>query len=309
MSRANPVMAPLRQWLEACSGMHAVSRNTICIGIVVLDHMRTRCPVTRADVLSTRGEIKHARSGLAAVLERYGLPRRYLKEVTTRAGHQDGQRLFEVLGWGAALATMEPATREECLNQGIELLVEQAQQWLNRQHLKVRCDQQLSPDAWIGAILNDARDRSGGKVEQHLVGAKLQTRHPDTDIPNFAGHAADVQTGRAGDFVLGTTVYHVTASPGSDVLHKCARNLESNLRPVLLVPRHSAEKARHLAEDQRIDKRVMILAIEDFIGVNIIEMSTGEQQRFLETLKRIVEEYNRRLQVVESDMSLKIEVQ
>ncbi len=309
MSRTNPVLAPLRTWLAACSGAKAASRNTVCVGIVVLDHLRTQCPVERVDVLSARGEIKHARSGLGAVLDRYGLPKRYLKEVTTRAGHQDGQRLFEALQWGAALAVMETAKRDECLLQAIELLADQARQWLNRQHLRINCDQQLSPDAWIGAILAVAKDRSGGKVEQHLVGAKLQTRHPEADVPNHAGHAGDAQTGRAGDFILGSTVYHVTASPSSDVLRKCGQNLQSNLRPFLLVPREQAEKARHLAEDQGIDKRVMIQAIEDFIGGNIVEMSTGDQQRFLGTLKRIVKEYNRRLESVESDMLLKIEVE
>ena len=81
------------------------------------------------------------------------------------------------------------------------------------------------------------------------------------------------------------------------------------MHPVLLVPRDQTDKARHIAEDQGIANRVTIIAIEDFIALNIIEMSTGQQQEFVNTLKKIVEIYNRRLQEVETDMSLKIELQ
>ncbi len=40
-----------------------------------------------------------------------------------------------------------------------------------------------------------------------------------------------------------------------------------------------------------------------------IEMSVGQQQQFVSTLADILKRYNRRLESVETDMSLKIEIQ
>jgi hypothetical protein len=308
MNTTNPIVEPLSAWLERCMTRSGVSRNTVAIGIVVLDHLRNRCPVEPSEVLSARGEVKGARSGLSTILEKYGIPSRYLKEVTTRAGHQDGQRLFEAFNYGQSLAAVPETVRDEYLLSAIEILVGQANEWLNRQHLRVNCDRQLAPAEWIGNILAEAKERSCGKVEQHLVGAKLARAHPDLDVPNNPSHAGDVQTRRPGDFIVGSTAYHVTAAPGSAVVEKCAANLNAGLHPVLLVPSGQTDKARHIAEDQGIAHRMTIWAIEDFVGMNIIELSKGDQESFISVLKSIVATYNCRLEAVETDRSLKIEV-
>jgi hypothetical protein len=309
MNKQNFVAQALSEWIEKCRTRGEVSRNTVAMGIVVLDHLREKCPIESGKVQSARGEIKGARSGLSSILEKYGIPKRYLKEVTTRAGHQDGQRLFEALDYGQILADVPEAKRDAYLSDSIESLVAMAKEWLNRQHLKVNCDRQLAPAKWIGNILEEAKGRSGGKVEQHLVGAKLERVHANIAIPNNPSHAGDAQTGRPGDFIVGSTAYHVTASPGSAVVEKCAKNLASGLHPFLLVPRDQADKARHLAEDQGIADRVSIGAIEDFIEANIIELADGRQENFVMILRSILDAYNCRLEAVETDLSLKIEIE
>jgi hypothetical protein len=308
MKQVNPILGPLSAWLERCATKGDVSRNTIAVGIVVLDHLRGKCPVISTEVLSARGEIKGARSGLSTVLGKYGIACKYLKEVTTRAGHQDGQRLFEAFDYGRSLAALPNKKRDEYLAAAIKTLVQMAKEWLNRQHLKVNCDRQLAPAKWIGDILLEAKGRSGGKVEQHLVGAKLANAHPDINIPNNSSHAGDLQTRRPGDFIVGSTAYHVTAAPGSAVVEKCASNLKAGLHPVLLVPREQGDKARHIAEDQGIADRITIWAIEEFVALNIIELSNGEQEEYVTVLKSIIATYNCRLEAVETDLSLKIEV-
>jgi hypothetical protein len=266
-------------------------------------------PLERADILSAGGEIAGSRAGLYKILLKYDIPEKFLKEVTTRQAHQDGQRLLDALKYGKILAARSQAERDAAISNAITTLQAKAQQWLGRQHLKIACDRQDSPSAWVHTILEEAKGRSGGKVEQHLVDAKLEHRHPDIEIPNFPGHAADASTARAGDFRVGDTCYHVTATPGLALLKKAASNLESGLHPVLLVPRDQVSKARHLAEEQEIESRTTIIAIEDFLALNIIEMSAGQQQSFVTTLRTIIEKYNRRLEEVETDMSLKIELQ
>jgi len=161
---------------------------------------------------------------------------------------------------------------------------------------------------WISSILEKAQGKSGGKVEQHLVGAKLKERHPKVAVPNHPGHAGDLQTKRSGDFPLEFVSYHVTATDGKEAIPRCKDNLESGVHPVLLVPRRHLEKARIRAEVAGVAERTSILAIEDFITQNIIELSTERKEDFFTTLRTIIAEYNRRLEEVETDMSLKIEI-
>jgi len=169
-------------------------------------------------------------------------------------------------------------------------------------------ERQHSPAAWVESIVSAAEMRSHGIVEHHLVGATLQQRLPGIVVPNNPGHAADAQTRRSGDFPLPSVSYHVTATDGKEAVARCKENVESGVHPVLLVPKRYTEKTNFHAEGAGIQDRVTILAIEDFITQNIIEMPTHQQQDFFSTLKAIIDEYNRRLEEVETDMSLKIEL-
>ena len=163
----------LDQWLESCTRHGKISRNTVAVGIVVLDHLRRNSPVSRDEVISQGGEVTGARSGLGNVLESYTIPSAYLKEVTTRQGHQDGQRLFEQFDWGKKLAGLSDDDRDGLLLELIETLRSYASDWLQRQSLELDIDRRQAPTAWINLIVENAKDRSGGVVEQHLVGAKL----------------------------------------------------------------------------------------------------------------------------------------
>lgn len=298
----------LIEWLDSCTRRGKIARNTVAIGIVVLDHLRRSCPVSRDEVISQGGEVSGARSGLGTILESYDIPSSYLKEVTTRQGHQDGQRLFEQLEWGKKLAKIPENERETLLWELVEDLRNLANEWLKRQNLKLDIDRRQAPTTWVNVIVENAKGRSGGVVEQHLVGAKLARRFRGMEIPNHPAHAGDRQTERAGDFAISQLVYHVTSAPSRDVLQKCVKNVRVGLHPVLLIPREQENKAQILAQDEGIDKELTIVSIEDFVALNIIELATEESKDFFSVLKEIVEIYNKRLSEVETDLSLQIEV-
>ncbi len=300
--------AILTNWIDSCTRGGKVSRNTVAVGIIVLDHLRQGMPVPRERVISQGGEVKGARSSLRTTLQLYGIPQNYLKEVTTRQGHQDGQRLFEALVWGEVLAPLTETQRDALLVELIEMLKTYASQWLNRQSLKLALDRRESPTAWIGAIIEGAKSLSGGVVEQHLVGAKLARRHQDVDVPNHPAHAADRQTARSGDFSIKGIVYHVTANPSRGVIEKCIENVKAGLKPVLLVPREAEYRAKALAEEEKIDKSLSIISIESFVALNIIELAIDNDQDFFGVLQEIINTYNERLAAVETDLSLKIDV-
>jgi len=63
----------LTKWLESCTRHGKIARNTVAMGIVVLDHLRRACPVLREEVVSQGGEISGARSGLGKILESYSM--------------------------------------------------------------------------------------------------------------------------------------------------------------------------------------------------------------------------------------------
>ena len=235
-----------------------VSRNTVAVGIVVLDQLRKTCPVLKEDVISPGGEVKGARSGLGNTLEAYGIPASYLHEVTTRQGHQDGQRLFEQFGWGNKLITLSIVERDLVLQELIDVLLNYATDWLKRQNLKLDLDRRHIPSIWIHTIVENAKSRSGGVVEQHLIGAKLERRYKGFDISNHPAHAGDRQTSRAGDFEISSQVYHVTATPFRSVIQKCAENIRAGLNPILLVPAEQENRAHVLAQDEGIDKGLLI---------------------------------------------------
>jgi hypothetical protein len=167
-------------WLQSCTRKGDVARNTVVVGIVALDRLRRTCPVTREEMFSqTGGEVRGARGGtLQSTLARYGIPANYLKQASTRQASHDAERLLQLLDYGRALAGLTEAARDKALVEGIEVLCETAAEWFRRQNVKVNCNRAHSPATWVRCILREAEGKSGGRVEQHLVGAKLQKRHP-----------------------------------------------------------------------------------------------------------------------------------
>lgn len=298
----------LRNWLESCTRNGKISRNTVAIGIVVLDHLRRAQMVSRNEAISQGGEVSGARSGLGKILETYGIPNSYLKEITTRQAHQDGQRLFEQFEWGKTLAKFSDDERDEVFRELTERLRAIANEWLKRQNLKLDIDRQQAPATWINVIIENAKGRSGGIVEQQLVGAKLTRRFRSITVPNHPAHAGDKQTERVGDFAISRFVYHVTAAPSRNVLQKCTDNLRIGLQPILLVPREQELKARVLAQDEGVGGALMISSIEEFVAQNMIEVAIEENRDLFGILSEIVEIYNKRLAEVETDLSLRIEV-
>ena len=175
--------------------------------------------------------------------------------------------------------------------------------------MKLSLKQHHSPVEWIRQILEEAKGKSEGVVEHCLVGAKSKKRYANTEISAFPCHSAGIQTRHSGDFIIGDTIYHVTATLTPSIIQKCDEDIKSGLHPLLLVPSELVSKAKYFAEYIGIEKRLSVIAIEDFVALNIIEMATGNQAKFLEVLQEIINIYNERLEEVETDMSLKIEVQ
>jgi len=299
----------VRDWIEEV-GSH---RSTMVAGLATLDTLLEKCPLKEEDVFSKAGsgEVRKARgTSMRALLSKYGQPITYLSDgATTRAAAPKTRRLLEIVDYGRPLMSLNKPARVEAVQAMIQVIVDEISAFFQRQRIKVALDRQSSPQSWIEGILTSAHQKkSGGLVEQHLVGAKLQKRNPAVEVLAFSASAGDIQTGRLGDFVLGSSVYHVTAAPSLALIRKCKENLLAGIHPILIVPRDKIGIASSHAEAEGIKERISLFGIEDFLALNIVEMSVNDQVRFLETLKEILGEYNRRIEVAETDQSLKIEL-
>ena len=142
---------------------------------------------------------------------------------------------------------------------------------------------------------------------QHLVGAKLQLRFPEVTVVNQPTSAADNQTHRPGDFLIGDTAFHVTVSPMPSVFNKCLDNIFHGYKPFLLVPDDKLIGSRQNAS-QFFNKNISVESIESFVSQNIDEISIFKKDNLTKSVKDLIEIYNHRVDEVEYDKSLMIEL-
>ncbi|MGD0382268.1 MAG: DUF4928 family protein [Thermoguttaceae bacterium] len=162
--------------------------------------------------------------------------------------------------------------------------------------------------SWVHDILLQAKQVNKYEpISIHLVGAKLQLRFPDLQISNDGYSAADIQTGRLGDFEIGNTTFHVTIAPGPGIYEKCKSNLHEGSRVFLLVPNDCVIGARQNAELIAPD-RIAVESLESFIANNIEELSVFSKESLIGGFRRLLEIYNCRVDAVELDKSMMIEI-
>lgn len=165
--------------------------------------------------------------------------------------------------------------------------------------LVLRLDPKLSLVSGVRDLLDQAIDRQKrdagmqylGAVLQHLVAAKLDLvlGHP---IEDHGAFVADAPTERDGDFRLADVVIHVTTSPGEAVIRKCQRNLGAGLRPVIITLYDKVPAAVSLASVAKIEARIDVFDIEQFVASNIFELSGFASTARKVTVAELIRRYN-----------------
>jgi transposase-like protein len=176
------------------------------------------------------------------------------------------------------------------------------------ERIAVLFDAQLTASANVQRILDAARVVGKlSSVAQYPVGAKLQLRFPHLNVANELASSADDSTGRAGDFEVGDTVFHITVSPGVAVVAKCQQNLSHGRQAYLLVPDSAVLAAREHVE-YACAGRVTVTSIEGFVSANLDELSEFRRAEFVSGFRRLLELYNDRVDQIETDKSLLFEI-
>lgn len=219
----------------------------------------------------------------------------------------DIELLLETLR-GAGLESLSSEERNEILTALQAALVDRVSEMLDRQRLTFSFDPSKTSWQTVREILDRARETGKeGPVAQYLVGATLQLRYADIPVDNFSYSTSDVQQSRRGDFFLGDTAFHVTVAPMAGVYERCRANLRDGYRVYLIVPDAVAVGARQNAESTELG-RIFIESIESFIGGNVDELSTFSSRDLVRRLRQLLEIYNARVDSVETDKSMMIEI-
>jgi hypothetical protein len=287
------------------------AKGTIAAGLVVLDRLKLDFVLDLEAHRAPGGSQIRGASGQAAkkILEGFGEVRLFSKEGgrTNRGGPGDIKTMLEAIH-GAGLHVLEVEKRNNILTQLQLYLVERVKEFHSRERLRFVYDTSKSTWNLMQDVLIAAKESGKeGPVAQHLVGAKLQLRFPDKKVSNESYSTADDQLGRAGDFHIEDTVFHITVAPMPAVYEKCRSNLNDGLRCFLLVPDRSLSGARQNAA-LLLDGKITVESIESFVSQNIEEISQFSKRRLPEGLMRLFVEYNTRVEGIEVDKSLKIEI-
>lgn len=147
-------------------------------------------------------------------------------------------------------------------------------------------------------------DKKGSSVAKHLIGASMQLTFPHINILNKNRTSDD---NNLYDYFIGDTAFHVTISPMFGVYEKCKRNIENGFRVYLIVPEGRIAAARENAEEVAPGK-ITVQSIESFVSQNIEELSNFSKERLAHGFYRLLKTYNERVDDVEVDKSMLIEI-
>lgn len=144
-------------------------------------------------------------------------------------------------------------------------------------------------------------------VAKHLIGASLHLTFTNIIIRNQMCDSDNNQSTIPFDYFVGDTAFHVTVSPMFGIYEKCKRNIENGFRVYLIVPAGKLAAARENAEGIAAGK-IAVESIESFVSQNIEELSDFSKDRLGHGFYRLLRTYNERVDAVEIDKSMLIEI-
>lgn len=315
MNKADNALKLFYQWyngLKPQKPNEGPARGTIAAALVVLDKMQSNFSLNLDDYrASGKGQLKGvSASAVSKILIKFGEERPFSKEGgrTNRGAPGDIEKMFEALK-KAGLEGLGRKERNRILESMQQFLVEKVLEYHSRQKLKLVFDSNKTLWESVRELLFIAKKKGkDGPVAQYLVGAKLQRRFPSIQVENDSYSTADDPRGRQGDFLIEDTVFHITVNPMPDVFKKCARNIEEGLRVYLIVPDCKISGARQIADSYGISEKITVTSIEAFVSQNIDEISSFSGKKLPGEFGVLLETYNHRVDAIETDKSLMIEI-
>lgn len=313
MRRSDGAIAVLQDWcdgLKLFGGLPA--KGSIAAAIHVLERLKVDYSL---NLDSHRSENEGQVAGLSAksietLLANFGEHR----QLSSVGGRSNRGALPTA---GTLLAAMGPLALDElAAEKRIEILTEMQRhlvetvvsRFFAAERVKAAFDPSANTASFIRALLANAEiANKSGPVAEHLVGAKLACLYPNKTIRNKSVTTSDAQGGHAGDFQIGQTVFHVTVRPMPELYPKLKKNCEDGLRVYLLVPYAQVVGVQQNAT-AITGNGVAVEPIESFVATNVDEIGHFEDDKIRTGIRTLLETYNRRVDEVELDKSLLIEI-
>jgi hypothetical protein len=288
------------------------TKGALALMLTITDQFRELgLPLDPEKLLTGRGGQVRGAGGPAAqaVLARHGITRTLSAEGgrTSRGSIENMRAYLAVLN---KLATTFNLNVDE-----LELY------WVNRvkaffasQPIQLRLEEALNLRSVARLLLREAakkeKDAPGthyrGAVMQHLVGAKLDCVLGADTIEHHGFSTSDSASNRSGDFHVGDVAIHVTTAPTEALIAKCKANIGDGIRPIIITSEKGASVAQGLAENSNIADNLDIFEIEQFIALNLYELTRFENSSRRVKVEQIITRYNEIVEQVETDPSLRI---
>ncbi len=306
----------LRNWWDALptykqnNGLPA--QGTLAGALVLLDRLQDSYSLAFENHIADGGAqiLGLGRPKTAQILARFDKPPLFLKECgRTNMGLPSDIRALLYLLAPLHLDALPQAERNAILIEMQRWLVlEKVSEYFNRERVKFSYVPEQTAWQTVHDILAAAKlVGKEGQVAQYLVGAKLALRFPDLTVRNDLYSTSDVQSGLPGDFVLGSTVFHVTISPMPAHYDKCRTNVQAGYDVYLLVPDRLVVGARQNTEGL-LPGRISVQSLESFISQNLEELSHFARSERTAGFRALLQTYNARVDAIETDKSLLIEI-
>jgi hypothetical protein len=287
------------------------AKGTMAGALVLFEHLKEDFDLSIDAHTASGGTQIRGVSGTAVknILETLGETRPFVSEGgrTNRGLRKDMVELLDALetsGLDGKKATEREAVLHECQR----FIVDRIRDFHSQQRIKIVFQATGTMRDLVRQILKKAKEKGQtGQVAQYLVGAKLALRFPALEISNDSYSTADQQLGRAGDFLVGDTAFHVTMTPMDKVYDRCKQNADQGLRSYLLVPDEHVQSARTIVKE-RLEGRVSVESIESFVGQNIEELGSFSNDRIGDKIFELLTLYNKRVKDTEIDLSVMIDI-
>ena len=311
MEQANAAYQSWFEGLERGKSDGLPDWGPMCTGLIVLERLIENYTLDIKDHTTADGA-QIRRQGIVLgnkILKKFGIPMKLTYGEfgrTNRSSLPTAEKLLNILQ-PLHLEHLPKDERNLILAGLQEKLLASLVLYTDRFQVEARYESAMTTEKFVKLVLLKGTPKTSGAIAQHLVGAKLELRFPDKEIPNHAASTADAPTERSGDFIIGDTIFHVTMAPQDLVFLKCQRNLGAGYRVYLLVPAKHVQSALRKAKVFEIEDAIVVKSIESFIGQNIDELGMFSTSLLTQELRKLIEVYNRRIQIERYAPELKIE--
>jgi Domain of unknown function (DUF4928) len=289
-------------------------KGPLSVALVVTEHARkVGLPIEPA-ALITDGGGQVLGLGMAAVqsiLKKHGITRVLAKE----GGRTSRNSLRNMREYVAFLNELKAGGEVDIESVGL-FWIARVQQFFDGQPFRMKLDGSRSLRNLISDLISQATARQkkapgvqyAGAVLQYLVGAKLDCALGRGTFAHHGFSTADEPSDRAGDFLIGDVVIHVTTAPSERTIAECRTNLNDGLRPIIVTLQKGLVLAEGLATNAELADRIDIFEIEQFVALNLYELGKFVAQGRRTAIGDIIGRYNEVIDEVDTDPSLKIDL-